>query len=345
MNGEADDLTEYLATGQEMRKRGRPTIRDNDLLGSRNHWRSFFEECWPEVGWPLVCIRKRRSSTIEDVRKVFQIVKGKPHCDLADIFLRGSPLQTTLKDLLSNRIRSNNLYSEAQELHSKCPQLQIACTEAENALKDANAKDKETIQAELNRRRERLLQLEERHTKAQNEIPELDKKVRDQQVYWYCSQLLDFLHCRRSARSASPRYALDPLNLANALAGLNNMGWRQSHRRCAAMPADSFRQLPYCVFLLISRIWERRREEFREAPLEFFRAQLMKWPREKDNSTRDHLREKWRDLRIAIEESWNANHPSGLIPYAITSAFLKKLNRVKSSVDRVLEDQEKLISP
>lgn len=345
MNTETDDLAEYLASGQEKRKRGRPTIQDNFLLDSRNYWRSFFEQCWPEVGWPLLCIRKRRSSTIEDIRKAFEIVKGKPHCDSAEVFLRGSPIQTTRKELLSNRIRSNNLHYEIQRLQSERPKLQLACTEAENALKEANAEDKERIQAEVNRRREGLRQLEESLSRAGSEIAELDKTVRGQEVHWYCSQLIDFLHYRRIARNASPRYGLNPLNLANSLAGLDQMGWRQSHRRCSKMREDSFRQLPYSVFLLISWIWERRSRKFREAPVDFFRMQFLNPPKKKGDSPRDMLCEKWRDLRMAIEESWNPKHPSAFIPYAITSAFFGNLYRMKSPVDRVLEGQERLISP
>lgn len=344
MNSETDDLTEYLASGQQKRKRGRPTIQDNFLLESRNYWRSFFEQCWPEVGWPLLCIRKRRSSGIEDVRKAFEIVRGKPHCDSAEVFLRGSPIQTTRKELLNNRIRSNKLHYEIQRLQSERPQLQLACTEAENALKDAGAEDRERIQVEVTRRREGLRQLEENLSKAESEIVELDKTVRGQEVYWYCSQLIDFLHYRRIARSASARYALKPLNLANSLAGLDQMGWRQSHRRCSAMREESFVQLPYRIFLTISRIWKRRAKGFHKAPVDFFRAGLLRLPK-KDSEGRDFLCEKWRDFRMAIEGSWNPKHPSAFIPYAITSAFFRNLYRMKSSVDRVLEGQERLISP
>ena len=345
MNGETDDSAEYVAGGEKKSKRGRPTMPDNFLLGGRNNWLSFFEQCWPEVGWPLLCIRKRRRNTIEDVRKAFEIVKGKPHCDLAEMFLRGTPLQNNRKELLSNRIRSNNLHYEIQRLDAERPRLQLDCTEAESALKDASAEDRETIQAQLDRRRERLLQLEKKLDEAKSEVLRLAEKVRDQQVYWYCSQFLDFLHCRRSARSASPRYALDPLNLANALAGLNDMGWRQSHRRCSAMRPDSFRQQPYSIFLLIRRTWERRPREFRQTPIDFFRTQLLRLPKEKDSSTRDFLRKNWRDLRISIEESWSPKYPHDFVPYAIASTFMRNLYRMKSPLDRVLQDQEKLESP
>ena len=334
-----------LVGEREKKKPGPHTLPDNLLLGSRNSWRSFFEECWPEVGWPLECIRKRRASTIADIQKAFETIRGKPRCDLAEVFIRSSPIKTTRKELLGNRIRSNDLYHKIQKLHSERPTLQLACTEAENALKYASAEDKKRIQEEVNRRSEALRQLEESLSKAESEIPELDKTVRAQEVYWYCSQLLDFLHCRRSARNASPRYALDPLNLANALAGLDDMGWRQSHRRCSAMRPDSFRQLPYSVFLLIYRIWQRRSGQFREAPVDFFRAQLLTLPKEKGDSPRAWLCEKWRDLRIAIEESWSPKHPSAFVPHAITSAFFTNLYRMKSPVDRVLEDQEKLVLP
>jgi hypothetical protein len=72
-------LAARSSTLEEKPKRGRPTIPDNFLLGARNAWAFLLEECWAEIGWPLLCIRDRRSSTIEDIQKIFAPVKLKPH--------------------------------------------------------------------------------------------------------------------------------------------------------------------------------------------------------------------------------------------------------------------------
>jgi hypothetical protein len=50
----------------------------------------------------------------------------------------------------------------------------------------------------------------------------------------------------------------------------------------------------------------------------------------------------WRDLRLAIEECWNANHHNSFIPYAVSAGFIKHLSSQKSLLDRILGSQESL---
>lgn len=119
-------------------KGGRPTIPDNSLLGSRNQWQVFFEQCWPEIGWHLLRIRKRRSSTITDVQRVFKRVVDKPHCDHARAFLRGEPQHATVRELRKYALTSTRLRYELQDMQRKYPGLQQACAEAANAVKQAD---------------------------------------------------------------------------------------------------------------------------------------------------------------------------------------------------------------
>ncbi len=177
----------------EKPKKGRPTIADNFLLGNRNNWLSFFEEFWPEVGFSLLALRKQETSTIEAIRKVFEPVRGKDRSLSAEAFLRGTPQTIEGQALRSNRIRGSRLHHEIQEMQSQRRELEFSCAEAENALTQAGEQEKEIIQAQANQRKERLLELEEKLPRAENESKELDKKVQDQETYWYCSQLLDFL--------------------------------------------------------------------------------------------------------------------------------------------------------
>src|SRR5882757_9620354 len=82
-------LSAFASTLTEKPKRGRPTIPDNFLLGSRNQWASLLEESWPEIAWPLLQMRGHPTSTIDDLRKAFRHVKEKPHnSGLAAAFYR-----------------------------------------------------------------------------------------------------------------------------------------------------------------------------------------------------------------------------------------------------------------
>ena len=315
-------------------KRGRPTIPDNFLLGRRNHWLSLFEEFWPDICFNLRGIRKRKDGTIADVCQVFEPIRGGIRSNLADVFLRGSPQEVDGKTLRADRIRALKLRYEIQERRDHRAILVRSCTEAEGALAQADGQDKEAIQAQANQRKERLREFDDRLPQAETESKELDQRVKNEETYWYCSQLLDFL--------SKGRYAIEPLRLANAMAGLPEMGWRESSDRCPKMVrSPAFGHFHYGISEAIAHIWRRRPKDIKEAPIEFFRAQILGLP-QKGNATRDAFCRGWRDLRLAIEECWAAKHGEDFMPYAITSAFLRNLVRQKTDLERMLDEHEML---
>lgn len=331
--GPLDTFSEEPA--ETKKKGGRPTIGDNFLLGSRNHWRSFFEQCWPEVRGPLSQIRKHRNSTTKDVRSVFERVEGKPHCDLARAFLRGEPQEVTVSVLQKQRIASNELRSELQVMRNKLQELQRSVAESENALKVAGAKDQEKIQMEFENRQKALRQHEEALSVKEPECTALEQAARAGETYLYGSELLDFLWSRR--------YALNPINLANALAGLPYMRWRQSVARCFTMREENYPQQPYALFRVIEILCKRISGKRGQSPVDMFRTALLKMPKSTGRGYEvDFLCERWRDLMLAIEEVSNAKPDSDSTPDAITSAFLRNVSRPKTSVDNVLDAQEKL---
>ena len=344
MDFSGEEFSELISNGidsipaedEQLRKSGRPTIADDFLLWSRNQWRVFFEQCWPEIGWPLSQIRKRRSDTIKDVRQVFVKVAGKPLCDHANAFLRGEPERITVQALRKQTIASNGLRYEVQDMQNKRPELQRLCIEAATALSQASEGENATIQAELVRRIHAVKQHEVGFAAKERECIALENQVRNGEVYLYCSELLNFLQSEGKRKRA-----VTPSNLANALAGLPHMRWRQSDTRCSKMLADAFAQHPYAVFLLIERLLRRMGAKRGKFLLGAFRSELLKTPK-KENYPRDSICEQWRDFRLAVEEVSKSKHQSGFIPYAITSAFLKNVSRQKTSADNVLDAQEKV---
>lgn len=85
-------------------------------------------------------------------------------------------------------------------MRSERREVEFSCAHAENALREAGEQDKETIEAEAKKRKGRLLELNENLRAAENESNDLDEKVRNQETYRYCLQLLDFL-CKGNTRS------------------------------------------------------------------------------------------------------------------------------------------------
>jgi hypothetical protein len=159
-------------------------------------------------------------------------------------------------------------------------------------------------------------------------------KCSHQEAYVYTSELLDFLR-------GPGRYAVKPLSVANALAGLPTMRWRQSYARCSRMPHEQTRP-HYQILNVILKLWKRRSADSTESSLvEFYRIQLPKLPK-KLGYTRDFLLQNWRDLKLATEECFSTSHAPGEIPYVLTSIFMRNTRTQKNPLERMLMEQEKL---
>ncbi|HKW87407.1 MAG TPA: hypothetical protein VJN21_01480 [Candidatus Acidoferrales bacterium] len=318
----------------ERPKRGRRTTADNFLVGGRNNWHSFLERYWHEIGWSLLEIRRRRTSTMEEVRKIFEPLHGTPNSNCADSFLRGFPQPIEGKELRKNRKEACKLHDRIHKMESQQQEMKSSCAYAENAVKVAGEQEREAIEAEAKERKERLQKLSENLQRMQAESNELDKKVRDQETYFYCSQLLAYL-CKG-------KYAVEPFALANALAGAPQMGWRQSLARCAKMPRSSSEpQYPYGIFLAISRIWKGRSKYANLSPTELFKAQIPKL-RKGNGGSYIYLSEGWRDLCLAIVDCSQAGHSDEIMPYALTQEFLKYQSRAKTQADQIMDERERL---
>lgn len=320
----------------EKPKRGRRTTADNFLVGSRNEWLSFFERCWHEIGWSLLEIRKRRASTIAEIQEVFEPLQGKPHWQLADCFLRACPQPADGKELRAKSKRLGKLYDEIQKVQSERREQEYSCAIADNALKEASEQNREAIEAEVKKKKSHLEELNQKLKRAESEANDLEKRVRDWETHFYCSQLLDFL-CKG-------KYAVKPLVLANALAGSPRTGWRQSLARCSKMPrSSSYVQYPYGIFQAISQIWKRKSKRPELTAVGFFQAEIRKMEKIKQGGeTYSYLSEGWRDLRMAIEQCSTEGHSDEFMSYAITRAFVANRSRQKTSTDQILDEHEKL---
>ena len=79
----------------------------------------------------------------------------------------------------------------------------------------------------------------------------LSKLYEDERAFLAQSELLKFIRSRR--------YAFTPVNLANAMAGLPEMGWRQSAKRCSRHKPKHGDGAVYWLFKLIRRALSERK--------------------------------------------------------------------------------------
>jgi hypothetical protein len=267
------------------------------------------------------------------VRKAFQTVKEKHHnSGLANAFYRETVETATPTEGHRIRVRVGDLQAQILHVQAQLAEVERSKREIDAILKTASPEYVDTVREEITRRQEALDQFQTDVDRLTANERDLDKKSMDQEAYVYASELLDFLQ--------GGRYALNPQSVANALAGLPRMRWRQSHLRCSRMPPDQPR-LHYQVLEVILRMWKRPHGESKESVIEFFQTQLPKLPK-KLGYTRDFLLTSWRDLRLAIEECPNCRQEEGEIPYVLTSIFMRNARNQKSPLDRMFAEQEKL---
>jgi hypothetical protein len=316
------------------RKRGRRTTNDNYLLGARNGWLAFFEKTWHQIGWHLLQIRQQETGTHDDIRRIFEAVRGGPGFHWADFFLRGVPQAAKGTERRANNKRAVALQYEIQKMRSQEQKLESTCAYAESAVKLAGASERGIIELDANQKKERLRKLRNKLRIAENESKELEQKVREEETHFYCSELLGFL--------LTGKYAVKPLPLANSLAGLPLMGWRQSLARCSKEPPTfSQVQYPYGIVRAILKIWRRRAKNPDLALTDLFRAEIPKL-RKPNGEARTYLSEGWRDLRMAVELCSREKHPNNFMPYAITRAFVSNRARSKNHAEQILEEHERL---
>src|ERR1700722_18233508 len=105
------------------------------------------------------------------------------------------------------------------------------------------------------------------------------------------------------------------------------MKWRQSYTRCSHMPYVAGDRQASRVLDVILQIWDDRPQEFEAPPIVFFRSKLV--APKKSDPTREFIRQRWSDLKMAIAESWKSERFPSDIPYVIGSIFMRNVKRPK----------------
>jgi hypothetical protein len=267
------------------------------------------------------------------VRRVFRLVEDNMHYSgLARLFCRESTETAKPWELRRDQVRLGQLQAAILKKSVRRDEAQRSLLEVEEALKTAAPEVQKAVRDAITRFRNHAFQLTTEIKTLEDEKNVLEKKTADQTAYIYVSELLDYIR--------SGRYAVSPRAIANALAGLPTMGWRQSHLRCSRMPYGEPR-LQYQVLQAIVKIWKRRQGESVEYLVAFFKEQLTRLPK-KLGYTRDFLLENWHDMKLAIEECAKKYGADGETPYALAFTFMKIATKQKTTLERLLAQQEKL---
>jgi hypothetical protein len=156
--------------------------------------------------------------------------------------------------------------------------------------------------------------------------------LRSKEAYIAQSELLDFL--------CSGRYALTPLNVANAMAGLPFVAWRHSATRCGRTAANHGYGLYYEMFQHVAKALASP-PGTAEAATEQVKKYLQSKRRTGAYSIVKLVEEDSYLLRKSIEAVYAALVPKSALPYRVFAEYQRR-SSTRSRYDLVMQEEERL---
>jgi hypothetical protein len=311
-------------------RRGQPQkIEDGQLRQSRDHLVWLLESTWGYVGWKL-----RKVRTAADVQLALESWTEDHGSYTASTLLRPNASPATAKSLNTLRRRLSDYGRRARTAYEYQEQCREALERADRAASQLlSQKELGLINRERQRRAEAYANAKEDYLSLARENDSVLSQLHASETYFALNEVLRF--CR------SRRYALVPLNIANAFAGLPFIGWRQSAKRCAAWECPMAGGINSQIFDAIVKI---TRTCAKRAGLHDHAERWLRSSRSKSQGIAQ-LKETWYYFHRAIETIAKSNPSTRALPYLIFSEYRRR-TAARTAVDLLFEEEERLgISP
>jgi hypothetical protein len=315
---------------QEKPNAGYPERIDHKRLWNvRQHLLWLLETTWDEVGWTLG--RVKNAAQLQAAVKPWQArIEQEEHVVKSLLRLSESPATGTLLD--RQRKQQGKLHSSVLSAHDqigKCWEslerfMQIPSMD----LPDA---ERNVICDAIRMRARKLAQAGAEYIALTNEEKDLEQLIRNGEAYFARKEFARF--CR------SQRYRLNPVNVANALAGLPFIGCRQSVKRCRKWPADGSGGLSYQIFQILRRIVQantRRPDLIKDA------ERWLRSRRAAESSGVSELQLHWYYLRRSIKTALDQNTSRPQLPAAISREYWRRKSH-PSAIDRAFAEEEQIL--
>lgn len=327
-------------------ERGRPErIPDEVLYSNRDHLLWDFDQKWDQLGWSL----RKINSTADVLPALAPLMKGhemEPHgivrCLLQESDNEfGAKAEQTM-DTMNTKVVVGWMISieeRTRVLNRLLYDMSHALREDSNTLHQIRSVLKKQ---ELSDEQRRRIMIEKRRVienrlRSYRQLKAARKEHRDLQLTLDAARA-HFARTQLAEFCTSPRYPLNPRNVANALAGVPMIGWRQSAKRCEKRKTEPgarrYRIIQSIDKAIEGSEWDTTVIECVQRALAGKSQQNASWISE--------LRSKWYYLRRAIEAVLpiDCREPERR-PYLIASEYFNRLEH-PTSVDVLLEKQEQI---
>jgi len=328
----------------------RETISDEELSLRRNALVMLFEFKWGEVAWKLQHVKRADSLQVclADLSTAGDIAALGP---VVQCLLRDGAREGTRKRVRESQDAYFNLQDEQSAAQDGITLELDRLTEALVAFREARSKPRIPKSRKSGRNQHANLLRRVRHVVRDRKSTykqrialwnlleakrrNLQDEMQKQEAAFARNELFRFLR--------SKKYKLNPRNLANALAGLPIIGWRQSFRRCKPLPYVCGPSIHFLSFRFLTKFLTRSIPNSQAEAERVLRDLITRFLPKKNSRhlsetkrAAAHLNENWELLRKAIRDSWPCASQSREIPYILSAVFVRNQFRKHSALENLL---------
>jgi len=308
-------------------------VRIEDLISSRNRLVSLLEATWCDSIWNLENLRG--TGTRADVRRAVQIWDQDYYREefVVKMLLRPSsedpPRTTKLKAMNNQLIQLRHAIRDSSDTRQQHLNL---LNRTKSAFAAELRKEQRDLLSEKTAKLEKYIVDEENTCASMANTPaELQEVLFDGYASFAQEQLLDFLE--------KHRYRLTPERIANALAGLPFIGWRQSAKKFVKRRCENANGLNYRVHRFIGQIVASR--PWQTDLIEHARKMTYR-KRQSDSQVASDLQRNWPSLEAAIETVLNTDHERTARVYRIASEYFRRVSQ-PTNIDPIIAEIKRIV--
>jgi hypothetical protein len=328
-------------------KLGRRTIEQSQLSANLDALVGMLCSWWPHVGWEITTATKR-----EHLQKALLPLKDHSNRYLIDRLSRRTEV-TAVKapEIRKKRVIYGKAVKRRRSSQIERDRFANECRELESAINAARPEQIDGVLREFLKQGTAYHATYSKASIAEKEEEEIEKELLEMESAFAQEQLLLFI--------TKGKYALDPWNLAKAMAGLPYaieipfLGASQSHARCSSLQSPGWPSYRYQVFETIQSIWETS-EHSTLTTVEFFRQQIRSLPKtvtqthptigrhKCENYVKAHLSDNWWDLERAIKASLETKNDARPMHFIIAATLDVFVGQPKTLADVALAKAARL---
>ena len=325
LQGHLTDSDEIVA-----RPRGRHSgLTDDQLHNQRDQFVQIFEGAWSDIYREL-----RRCKKPDDLIRIFTPIANPQtwyHGPLG-IFCRSS--SESASGTAVRRVRAElrsvvePLYKAEQSKRQAEEQLQ----QANWALAQARGSNRRMVKRARKKKRKEAWKVEMPY----RPLAKKEKQLRERLINLEAS----FARQELCKSLKSGRYALTPLNLANAAAGLPHMGWRRSVNRSKKTASKIANGTTYQIFKAIRYLVTTANRKSENELVTSFHDRIPSLP-SRYYLPKVELAKNWFSLKRAIRQAYRSDPLPKALSCEITKRYFQLISS-QSQVEIALTEQFKL---